>query len=571
MNQSTDRFEELGLLAAALCEGEITPEQAARLEQLASQSAEARQFFLHYLQLHGELYWEHAASIRASVPSACRAGFSPSDATAGDSRLESPATNHRPSSVRGRSPIVRWALIALAASLLLAVTWWTIPRSHRPAAPSSPAVATLTRAIGAEWQGRTLVEGASLAAGEKLQLGDGLLEMHFISGAKAIVQGPAILELQSPERAYLRQGNLTIRVEGPSKRFTVRMPGLEAADLGTEFGVSALPAGPSEVHVFAGKVQVRPEAGPLEGKWQLVSAGQAVRVPLATAGKLPAVERMAAEEYRFARTLPGPKAGSVAALRQLVDRHPRLIHHYTFEGLTPETQREDKRGSLHLIEAVMQAGRGGGDVLYRAPGLDATTRAFRPYRAAIDGNTNGVALQSENAFQPPPAMTVELLLNYSPPRGREQTPIACALATRANDRQCGFYLAAAEEGYLTQLFDGDAAWVEGRHSEAFLPDEWYYVVSTFAVESGKTRINTYLANLTRGERSLNWVVRDALAPGTPPASRLGIGKGFDWHVAHAYPWSGMLDEVAIYDTLLDRATIEMHLAALLPDKTQNAP
>ena len=60
--------------------------------------------------------------------------------------------------------------------------------------------------------------------------------------------------------------------------------------------------------------------------------------------------------------------------------------------------------------------------------------------------------------------------------------------------------------------------------------------------------------------------------GVPAASRLGIGKAFDWSVAHAYPWTGALDEVAVYDAVLDRDTLESHLDMLLgsekapPDK-----
>jgi len=275
--------------------------------------------------------------------------------------------------------------------------------------------------------------------------------------------------------------------------------------------------------------------------------------------------------------LPLRDSGCAAALRRLAGAHARLIHHYTFEGVTPQARREDKRGSLHLTEAVMQWGRGG-DVLYAAPGFDATTRAVRPYRGTIDGNTTGVALQSENTFTPPEQMTVEALVSFAAGRGREESPLACAVATRADDRRCGFFLAAAEQGYLVHLMDADAPWVEGREGFLFLPDEWYYVVSTFAVETGeqmgsgtvssqaRTRVNTYVANLTRGQQTLTWVVRDQLTPGMPAASRLGIGKGFDGNTAHAYPWSGTLDEIAIYDTLLDRKMIEEHLAALVSSR-----
>jgi hypothetical protein len=59
------------------------------------------------------------------------------------------------------------------------------------------------------------------------------------------------------------------------------------------------------------------------------------------------------------------------------------------------------------------------------------------------------------------------------------------------------------------------------------------------------------------------VVRDQVVPGTPSASRLGIGKAFDWSTAHAYPWPGALDEVALYNVVLDSETLGRHLAALV--------
>lgn len=550
MSQSTEPWEELGLLAAALCDGKITPQEASRLEQLAGQSADARRFLLQYLQLHGELYWEHAAS----VSSAGDAGFRPSDLVDGSNlRTEARTTNGR----------LRWVAVALAASLLLAVAWWWSPWRFGQPRVAPVAAARVTWSVAAQWQDSPRPDGTKLAVGDRLQLAEGLAEIAFVSGARVILEGPALLELESPERVNLQHGSLAARVDGPAKGFAVRTPSLAVVDLGTEFGVTAQTAGPSEVHVFVGQVQVRPQIGAQAGAWQAVTAGRAVRVAMASDGKLPKLEQIPAEEFRFARSLPPPGAGSVGALRELVSRHPRLIHHYTFEGFTPEVQRRDRRGDLHLIEAVMRDGRGGGDVLYRAPGLDATSRAVRPHRGLIDGNTSGMGLQSETAFQPPQAMTVELLANLAPMRGNETTPIACALATRADARRCGFFLAAVEQGYLTQLLDGDAPWVEGRENFALAADDWYYAASTLSVESGKTRVNTYVANLSRGERALNWVMRDELAPGTPATSRLGIGKGFDAVTAHAYPWSGLLDEVAIYDTALDRTTLEQHLAALV--------
>jgi hypothetical protein len=119
---------------------------------------------------------------------------------------------------------------------------------------------------------------------------------------------------------------------------------------------------------------------------------------------------------------------------------------------------------------------------------------------------------------------------------------------------------AADEGRLVHLMDRDADWVEG--DVEFIPGDWYYVASTFRVDSEQTVINSYVANLSREDPTLRRVVRDHVAAGAPAASRLGIGKGFAWNVANANPWSGSLDEVAIYDALLDQPTLKKHLRVL---------
>ena len=210
----------------------------------------------------------------------------------------------------------------------------------------------------------------------------------------------------------------------------------------------------------------------------------------------------------------------------------------------------------------MRNGRGGGNLRDAAAGFDATTNAIAPQRAEQDGNTNGVALESDAAFEPPPQMTVELLLRFDPPP-RADGLIAAAVATRDSDRNCGFLVAAADRGRPVQLLDAEAPWTEADDDFAFIPGDWYYVAATFRVEGGQTRLNTYVANLRRGERTLTCVVRDRLVPGVPPSSRLGIGKAFEANLTHTYPWAGILDEVAIYNAVLDETTLSEHLRAVI--------
>jgi len=550
MSVAVEHSHEFGDLLAALVDGEMTPADAGRLERLVCESPAARRSLVDYLQLHGELYWDHAVAAGSIVR---EQALPPADAQ---------TTPMRKSAGRAR----RWRGIAaaVAASLVVAVASWAVISATmlRRGSEGPTVAAHLIRTSAALWpEGSPGPEqNAALCAGQMLDLRAGLAEIVFQSGARVIVEGPAEIEFQGPGRGYLRVGRLAAHVPPEAAGFVVATPNATVTDLGTEFGVAVDPAGLSEVHAIAGAIQVRPEGSSETTKSRELRAGQGLRIVKGRDGILQ-LRDISAEAEKFARSLFEPRAGSAAALRRLAAKHPRLMHHYTFEGATPLERYRDRKGDLHLTEAVMCGGRGDG-TLRLVRGLDQTTIAVAPYRAVASGNTGGMALESEALFQPPPEMTVELLLKFLPPEGSTRGAVFAALATREG-RRASFLVAAAENGQLTQLLDADAPWIETEARFAFLPGHWYYLASSFRLMRDQTRVNTYVADVTEGERVLSWLVKDRLVPGIPAASRLGVGKGFDANNAHAYPWSGELDEVAIYTAILDRSTLEGHLKAVV--------
>ena len=545
-----------------MCDGEITPDQAARLEQIAGRSDEARRYFLHYLQLDGELYWDAAAAAdrqkSAAIGPLLDAPFAGTE--------WSPAAETRTPIAPPRKMALLLTAVA-AAALVMVVGWWTRPGARDEARPGRQptVVARLTATVDADWSDADAppTAGAGLAPGRKLQLDRGLAEIAFDSGARVILQGPAQFEVSSRGRGFLHAGCLTANVPPDAVGFSIRTPTATVVDMGTDFGLVVDPDGPSEIHVFRGAVEVQPGTAVGDhSNRRAVRAGQAVSVS-SSGAQTPAIQEIAFGSRRFARALPPSEspAGSVARLRDLVGRNPHLLHHYTFEGDTPEKKRQDKRDGLRLSEVVMADGRGQGYADYFAPGINPTSEAVRPFRAAEQGDANGVALQSEDEFPPPNKMTVELMLNFDGFEAYGERLISAAVATRENDRNCGFLIAVIEEGRLAHLMDREAPWTVAEL--AFIPGEWYYVASTFSVVPGNTTINSYVANLSRGEQTLTWVVRNEVAPGEPAPSRLGVGKAFADNIAHAYPWAGALDEVAIYDAVLDRQTLQTHLQALV--------
>lgn len=546
---------ELGRLAAALCDGDITPEDAKRLEQLASRSPDALRYLVQYLHLDAELHWGAALSARRSTPTP----------------IELPQKRDLADNVPGRSAVERgrgrsrrqWT--GIAAAIAIAVFAGVcgvllLGRVTQRATTRAPvAVGTLVRAVDAHWSEDTAVvpEGSAMVADQDLHLREGLVEIHFLSGARAILHGPARFRLQTARRGFLESGSLTAHVPAPAKGFTIHTPTARIVDLGTEIGVS-VHRGASEVHVFTGKVEVRPasEDGSPATHREL-AAGQALRLSLRPNGD-PEIREIPVERGRFVRTMPA--RNSVEKLRRVVAAHPRLIHHYTFEGRTRGDKCRDKQGALDLTEILMLDGTDGGDLYELAPGFDGASNAVRPYRSRESGNTVGVGLESAGRFIPPPQMTVELLLRLEESSGSTEELIAAAVAMPSHDRSVAFMGVAVDRGRLSLCMPQDAS--ASLDLPQFVPGGWYYVAASLESESGRTRVNCYVADLSHEASVLRQAVKDVNLEATPSPGRLGIGKGYDASLKAAYPWPGALDEIAIYGAVLGPDELQEHVDLL---------
>jgi ferric-dicitrate binding protein FerR (iron transport regulator) len=565
---------EMAELVDLFCEGDIAPEQASRLEALVAESDEARQYLLDCFQVHCELAWElgqQHADPAAGIPASASSGRAPC--------------------TRGRRKRRRiWALAAMAAALLVAATLGVAVfrgGSHKPES-LSPSVARIEQVKDVRWCGEMVpAADALLPAGSKLAFQQGLLEVVFQSGARIILQGPAEVTLESPTSLVLQHGKLTADVPhtgvtslDSAAGFAVHTPNATVVDLGTRFGV-ACRAGQTDVEVFLGKVRLQLDEAPSGGGPQerTLAANSAVRVSgLPGHGALLA-EPLAVGSSNFVQSLAGPAAG----VQALVEKDPHLIHFYPFEGEKDVERLRDRRAlsnctRLDLHEVAMRDGDGGGKLEFLGHllpfvgGPDPSPQVFVPYRSEKLGGTHGRGLQSQADFQPPAAMTIELLLCFA---GTDKSPegfIACAVTTQNDADHCGFLVTAVRDGELACLLDGGAEWL--RSGFKFVPGRWYYVASTFAVQGARTKVNSFAADLGDKSPKLDWIVQNQVVPGVPPSGPLGIGKGFDGQKGSAYPWAGKLGLVAIYDTILDRQTLENHFSNLSPQaaiRPESAP
>lgn len=253
-------------LISAHFDGGLTAEERAELEAMLLASSKARQIFLDHADFHGLL---REQAMQAS----------------GVEWLEKPETPRRKI-----IPFQKQAWIAAGLAACVACGWWLLPRRDTPSQPvttrkpqAAEEVALLGMAIDVEWAGRPFSPGEALPKG-LLNIRKGTLRLDFYSGARVVLEGPARLELLSPDLARLDEGKLTAKVPPPAQGFTVLNGDLRVVDRGTQFGMSVTGTDHCSVHVFDGEVELQgkvPEATAtklFEGDAIAISAGKSTTI-----------------------------------------------------------------------------------------------------------------------------------------------------------------------------------------------------------------------------------------------------------------------------------------------------
>ncbi len=237
---------ELQRLLSELCDGQLTEAGHARLETLLNADEACRRLYLEYLDMHARLM-THPPSGQAAAPH------------------------------RGRgaaSQALRYALVAagtLAASLLVQWFWAAARPSNGGAASSAAApapayVATLVQTAGCVWEGADQPgdAGSRLTPGE-LRLRKGVARIRADGGSVLLLEGPAVLRLESATSAVVLQGKVVFQADETAAPFDLHTPTATLVDFGTEYAVAVGPDG-EEIHVFNGEVRRTPrdeENGPV--------------------------------------------------------------------------------------------------------------------------------------------------------------------------------------------------------------------------------------------------------------------------------------------------------------------
>jgi ferric-dicitrate binding protein FerR (iron transport regulator) len=310
--------QELQHLLSALCEGDLTEAQHTRLQELLDRDEECRRLYLEYLDLHARLLTHPGLGAGPATPS--EQGHAAVAANGASPDVDETRSFPTPSEPipAGRGKVrqaLRYALVAagtLAASLLVQLFWWHPQRPDGPSHKASGAskvephlpgyVATLTWASSCTWekQPRPLLVGARLLPGE-LRLQKGIARIRFDSGPDLVIEGPAVLRLDSRTAATLLRGKVVFKGDETGAPFDLHTPSSTLVDFGTQYAL-AVGAEGEEIHVFDGEVRRTP-AAPNQAAVETLTTGQARRYDAAPASP---GQEVPLDQERFARQLANP-------------------------------------------------------------------------------------------------------------------------------------------------------------------------------------------------------------------------------------------------------------------------
>ena len=297
----------------------LTTAEHVELERELLNSHEARREFWRQLQFEGQIHEVvEAQQVRDWM-------------TSGEQAASGRPLAAAPYRRRWLVPLVAWA-VSVTVAFALGFGLW--PRSVPEG--TSAGIAILTAGVDVQWTpGQPALEPGAILPPGRLQLESGLIGVEFYGGARAIIQGPADVELLGFDQVRCRTGRLRVQVSSPAQGFRVTGSTWEIVDQGSEFGLAIGPGSRPELHVFAGRVAITQRADPASRLLRRdLAAGQAIRVDEGGFAALPAQPALfagASELDVRQRERTHMRYMAWRETSQALRRDPRLIFYYDFE------------------------------------------------------------------------------------------------------------------------------------------------------------------------------------------------------------------------------------------------
>ena len=242
-----DGYSELHSLIDQLCAGALSDSDRRLLNDLLRNSDENCAVYLRYMAIHASL-----AYVGREITS-----FAPS--------IRRQVVDDDQPSRRSVERVRRRPYVAVAAAtvvLLLTAIYFIVPPLYT-ALTRVAVVAEITGTDEARWADGEVGarQGAQLAAGDRLELESGRVELWYPDGVRIVLEGPCNYIVEGRRAGRLQRGKLVAQIVQQSVRsFTINTPTARVEDLGTEFGVEVQEDGDAEVIVLSGEVEVVDQA-----------------------------------------------------------------------------------------------------------------------------------------------------------------------------------------------------------------------------------------------------------------------------------------------------------------------
>lgn len=285
MSDSFKNSELVAELVESFCQNDITPEQAAQLDELLRTDKEARRYYLCYLSMHAglrhllgrgsgktelpctETLLDHFESrselpcpplewlnesldtdpFASSLPGSLK--DSPNQTVLGEINQSFMTTVQH---VIG-SPSFFTGAMLFSLSLFVLMMVLLFPSSEIQNEP----IASVSQTLDVVWNNNTGGGDLKLlCAGKRLELESGLVQIRYQNGVLVNLQGPCVYVVSGPNRGLLVQGTVSALAENVLPGFAIWTPIGKVTDVGTEFGIKVAENQDTEVQAFRGLIKL---------------------------------------------------------------------------------------------------------------------------------------------------------------------------------------------------------------------------------------------------------------------------------------------------------------------------
>ncbi len=349
-----------------------------------------------------------------------------------------------------------------------------------------------------------------------MQLAKGRVRILFRSGVTVEMEGPAAIGIDTPMRAYLDFGKVTVHAPESGRDFVVATESMEVVDLGTRFEVSVDPQShESKVTVIEGLVDLHLGSRGADRTIRPLEAGYAARVD--EFGKIVEIK----SDYN----------------PDLVEDGVRILAHWTFDDIGTDGNIKDSTNNS--LNGILRAG----NEPQLAPGVSGKALTFTD-NTSVDLSKHVSTLTRLEDF----TLTAWVRDPVDP------LAVLFSLSGDSEQHRVQFYLAHRFVRF---------GWQDGQHFDSISgrvdswnSGQWYHVAITF--EGGIARLyrnGELLASGAMGSKigtpvNTLSVVKDA---SVAYLGRLEDGRQGE---ATAHQWfQGQMDDVQLYEGAVNQEGI----------------